>query len=148
MSSPVAQKQGLLVRLHWNFVESDYDPRWGYERTLYAYLTPRKAEILYIGKCDGTTVRTRWRYGAKRGLWDYINEERLLKSHRLIVAEVELPEGKRLSRELLSDIESLLIQQTAACGNVQCATSRISRPGTEVRCLNAWPLSKRVFRDR
>jgi hypothetical protein len=148
MSSLAAQEQELRVRLRWNYVETDDDPRWGYERALYAYLAPRKAEILYIGKCDGTTVRARWHYGAKHGLWDYINEERLLNTHRLIVADVELPEGKRLSRELLSDIESLLIQQTGVCGNVQCATSRISRPGTEVRCLGAWPLSKRIFRDR
>ena len=147
MSNLTAKQQELLVRLHWNFVETDDDPRWGYERAVYAYLAPRKDEILYIGKCDGTTVRARWRYGSKHGFWDYINKERLLKNHRLIVAEVELPRGKRLSRELLSDIESLLIYKTRACGNVQCATSRISRPGTEVRCLGAWPLGKRIFRD-
>ena len=112
MSNLVAKQEELLVRLHWNSVQTDDDPRWCYERAVYAYLAPQKAEILYIGKCDGTTVRARWRYGAKHGLWDYINEERLLKTHRLIVADVELLRGKRLSRELLSDIESLLIHKT------------------------------------
>ncbi len=138
---------GLVVRLHWHIVSGDDDPRWGYQRALYAYLAPQRREILYVGKCDGTTVRARWNYAAKAGAWDFINNDRDLRSHRLIVADIELPAGGRLTRELLTDIESLLISRVDACANVQCRRSRIQRPGLEVRCLGAWPLDTRIFRD-
>ncbi len=140
-------KLDLVVRLHWHVVGDDDDPRWRYQRALYAYLAPQRREILYLGKCDGTTVRARWNYAAKAGTWDFINNDRGLRSHRLIVAEIELPGGSRLTRELLSDIESLLISRVDACANIQCRRSRIQRPGLEVRCLGAWPLEARVFRD-
>lgn len=98
----------MLVRLHWYELCNTNDLRWRYDRALYAYCAPRKPEILYIGKCDGTTVRPRWRYDAKRAVWDSINQRS--KHHRALVAEVYLfPEGSRLSRQLLADIESLLI---------------------------------------
>lgn len=74
-----------------------------------------KRKTAFTGRLP--TFRARWRYGVKHSLWDYISEERSLKTHRLIVADVELPRGKRLSRELLSDVESLLIHKTGACGN-------------------------------
>jgi hypothetical protein len=103
----------LVVRLHWKYVGGDDDPRWQYQRALYAYLAPQRGEILYLGKCDGTTVRARWSYSAK----------------------------------LLSDIESLLINRIDVCANIQCRSSRIRRSGLEVRCLGAWPLGTRAFRD-
>ena len=140
-------ESALVVKLHWAHVGDDDDPRWRYERALYAYLAPRRAEILYLGKCDGTTVRARWRYEAKKGAWDFINNDRGLRSHCLIVADIELPTGRRLSRELLGDIESLLINRIKMCANVQCRGSRIQRQGLEVMCLGAWPLATRVYRD-
>jgi hypothetical protein len=137
----------LVVRLHWQYVVDEDDPRWGYQRTLYAYLAPHRPEVLYLGKCDGTTVRARWSYSAKTGAWDFINNDRGLRSHRLIVADIEMPSGSRLTRELLSDIESLLINRIDVCANIQCRSSRIRRSGLEVRCLGAWPLGTRAFRD-
>jgi hypothetical protein len=137
----------LVVRLHWKYVGGDDDPRWRYQRALYAYLAPQKGEILYLGKCDGTTVRARWKYSAKTGVWDFVNNDRGLRSHRLIVADIELPPGQRLTRELLGDVESLLINRVGTCSNIQCRSSRIQRPDLQVRCLGAWPLATRVFHD-
>ena len=95
---------------------------------------------------DGKTVRERWRYEAKRDVWDCINQP--TKSHCLIVAEFELPAGNRLSRELVADTESLLIYHVQPDRSAQAKRSRIRRPGLEVRCLGDWPLPRRVFRDR
>ena len=139
----------LTIKLHWHNVESDDDPRWRYERTLYAYLAPVKAAIYYVGKCFGTTVRRRWNYDEKSDVWDCINKS--VNSHRLIVAEFELPEGMNLTNKLVDDIECLLILRLQPPFNVQCKSSRgrYRRPGMTIRCLGgAWPLSERTFKDK
>jgi len=135
----------FVVRLHWYRVEEAEDLRWNHNLALYAYLAPRKAEVYYIGKCDGTTVRGRGCYSAKSGAWDFINKTS--QHHRLIVSEIEV--DQRLTRELLADIECLLIYRVQPECNVQCKSSRgkYSRPGMKIECRGAWPLSKKVFRD-
>lgn len=134
----------LRITLNWHVV-SDDDHRWSYNRTLYAYLAPRASEILYIGKADGCTVRERWR--EKRQFWADLERDRNLKSHRVIIAEWEITPGCRMTQELLSDVESLLIFEVKPWGNIQARSSRIIRPGLQVECRGAWPLAKRVFRD-
>lgn len=138
------KKCDLAVMLHWFWVEGDDDARWRHDLALYAYLAPVKPEIYYFGKCDRTSVRGRACYSAKEGAWDCINK--LSKTHRVIVAEIEVEQ--RLTRELLADIESLLIFTVQPCCNVQNTASRgkHSRPGMRVECKgSAWPLSKRVY---
>ena len=138
----------FTIKLHWYGIGQDDDPRWAYERALYAYLAPVKAAINYIGKCYGTTVRQRSHYKAKSDVWDCI--EQRTKSHRPIVAEFELPEGTNLSKKLVDDIECLLIFRLQPPCNVQCKSSRgrYRRPGMKVVCLGkAWPLSVRTFKD-
>jgi hypothetical protein len=139
---------GLVVKLHWCAVDEDEDPRWAHDLALYAYLAPVRAAIYYIGKCDRTSVRGRWCYSAKPDVWDCI--QRRSKTHRLIVAEIET--DQRLTRELVSDIESLLIyrvHQIQPLCNRQNTTSRGKhcRPGMRVECRGAWPLSQKTFRD-
>jgi hypothetical protein len=138
----------VQVTLHWYDIIGDDDPRWDHDLALYAYLAPNEREILYIGKCDRTTVRGRWRYSAKSGLWDSIN--RVCDTHCVIVADIE--SNKRVTRELLSDVESLLIYEVnrlQPLHNVQNTSSRGQywRSGMRVECLGAWPLSKTVFRE-
>jgi hypothetical protein len=136
----------LAVILHWYDVGDHDDARWRHDLALYAYLAPMKPEIYYLSKCDRTTVRGRASFSAKPRAWDCIN--RNSKTHCLIVAEIEV--GQRLTRELLADIESLLIFEVQPCCNVQNTASRgkHSRPGMRVECRgNAWPLSRRVFWD-
>jgi hypothetical protein len=101
----MGKASGLKATLHWYGVESDDDARWRHDLALYTYLAPVKDEIYYLGKCDRTSVRGRSAYSAKSGAWDCINARS--KTHRLIVAELEVKQ--RLTRQLLADIESLLI---------------------------------------
>jgi hypothetical protein len=136
----------LTVTLRWYVVTSDQDSRWGNNLALYAYLAPVRREILYLGKCDRTTVRRRACYSAKSATWDRVNQRS--KSHRLIVAEIEV--NRRLTRQLLADIESLIIYSIQPSCNVQHTRSRgrYNRPGMRVECRGAvWPLSRRVFWD-
>ncbi|HEV2381582.1 MAG TPA: hypothetical protein VG206_17535 [Terriglobia bacterium] len=136
------------MKIHWYVVGDDDDPRWGYNRALYAYLAPQRAAIDYIGKCDGKTVRQRWGYDAKSAVWDCINQR--TKHHHVIVGEFGTEE--RLTRKLVDDIESLLIyrvHQIQPLCNLKNTASRGNhwRPGMKVECRGAWPLSQKTFRD-
>lgn len=135
----------MQALIRWFEVAEDDDERWWYTRCLYAYLAPRGAEILYIGKCDGCSVRTRW--WNKREFWFDLESERKILNHRVIVGEVTLPEGNRLSRQLLADIESLLIWKVTPWGNIQCQINRVQRLGLKLVCTGAWPANERRFRD-
>jgi hypothetical protein len=135
----------LKIVLDWQVVPEGDDLRWSYSRTLYAYLAPRASEILYIGKADGCTVRERWR--EKRQFWADLERERNIKSHRVIVAEWDIPADCRMTRQLLADAESLLIYELKPWGNIQSQSSRIKRAGLKLVCGGAWPLSRRVFQD-
>lgn len=55
----------LMVTLRWYTVTADQDSRWNHDLALYAYLAPMRSEILYLGKCDRTTVRRRACYSAQ-----------------------------------------------------------------------------------
>lgn len=123
---------------------------WGVSRGLYAYLNLDSGddeEILYIGKVDGTTVRRRWNRSGKQGFWDSLEQERGIYSHGIIVGLIEVPAGRRLSRELITDIESLLINRLCPWGNIQCRNSRISRLGLTVKCEGVWPLGECLYVD-
>jgi hypothetical protein len=135
----------MRIGLNWYAVAEDDDPRWSYSRALYAYLAPSQPEIVYIGKADGCTVRQRWQQ--KWQFWMDLERDRKIKSHRVIVAELELPMEYRMTRQLLADIESLLIYEVKPWGNIQAQSSRITRPGLRVECRRAWPCRKRVFQD-
>lgn len=134
----------LEVTLRWYGVDPAGDPCWSYTRALYAYLAPRTHEVLYIGKADGCSVRERWR--EKSAFWRDLERQRSIFSHGVIVAELE--GDFRLTRQLLADIESLLIHRLQPWGNIQCRSSRnYSRPEMRVTCRGAWPLRRRMFRD-
>lgn len=137
----------MLATVHWGRIKRDSDPLWDLARGLYAYIAPNGSEILYIGKVDGTTVRNRWTRSAKESFWDDLEKKRQIRQHIVIVGEIELDEGCRLTRELLADIESLLIKRLQPWGNIQSRYSRIPRPGLRVICKGDWPLKKCKFHD-
>ena len=137
----------MIPTIHWSTIQDDSDPLWDLSRGLYAYLAPDGKEILYIGKVDGTTIRERWNRPAKENFWDDLERERHIRKHIVIGGEIELNAGDRLTRELLADIESLLIAEVDTWGNIQSRNSRISRPGLRLRCLGNWPLKKRELYD-
>src|SRR4051812_41467638 len=86
--------------------------RWNYNVGLYAILHPSRDEVLYLGKADGCTVRSRWKADDKHErVWRRIEDERRLFKHGFIVGEFRLPEGHRLTRHLVCDVESFLIHE-------------------------------------
>jgi len=135
----------VIVTLHWSlpYRERD-DPRWEYNLALYAYLRARSPEIFYIGKADGRTVWQRLNDPDKDKLWRRVN----VKAARVIVAELET--RLCVTRQLVCDVESLLIYTIKPIGNKQATRSRnISRPGLVVYCEGeAWPDARRTFRDQ
>jgi hypothetical protein len=135
----------MKVIIEWRFIRGDSDPLWKVERGLYAYIRDDSKEILYIGKVDGTTVRQRWQ--RKPDLWNYVEKELGIHKHAVIVGDIILDPNQRLTRELLADIESLLINQLRPSGNIQSRHSRISRPGLVVSFTGEWPLGKKRFFD-
>jgi hypothetical protein len=116
-------------------------------RVLYSYVDKSDQDILYIGKADRCSVRQRMYGEHKRGIFEHFNTNRI-KSHYVIVGDFYLDEGKRLSKELIDDVESLLIKRLKPIANIQCLKSRIERPGMKVFCEGVWPHSRTAFHDK
>ena len=134
-----------MIEVKWRILTED-DPGWNYCRCLYAYLTQNGKEILYVGKAWGTTVRVRWSWGGKKKFWKDLEKQGGIKRHIPLIGEVYLFQGQRLTRELLADVESLLINIEKPWGNIQSQQNRISRPRMEVKCTGKWP-GRRRYRD-
>ena len=133
--------------VNWRALECDSHPAWNATRALYAYTTPSGREVLYIGKADRCTVRERWNAADKQSFWRALECDRRVYNHVVYAGAVGLPSGSRLTCELLSDIESLLIYVLEPWGNIQCSQSRLCRPDMTVQCTGEWPLPQRLFRD-
>ena len=136
-----------MVEVHWRALERDSHPAWSDKRALYAYATPSAREILYNGKADRCTIRERWNAPDKQSFWRALERDRRVYNHVVYAGSVNVPWGSRLTCELLSDIESLLIYLLEPWGNIQCSQSRLCRPGMTVKCTGEWPLSQCLFRD-
>jgi hypothetical protein len=142
------------IILDWRDVNHEsgrWADRWDYTLALYAILHPAADEILYLGKADGdtSTVRRRWDADDKHDrVWRRIEDERGLFEHGFIVGEFRPPLGMRLTRELVCDIESLLIYQIQPWANQQNTKSRgFTRRGMAVLCQGHWPLRRGIYRD-
>jgi hypothetical protein len=137
----------MFATVRWTALDNEgTHPLWLAIRGLYAYVGP-KNEVLYVGKVDGTTVRQRWNRSGKEAFWNDLERERNIFKHAAIFGAIELGMGSRLTRELLADIESLLIKRVQPWGNIQSRNMRIARPGLHVRCAGSWPLQKSQFYD-
>ncbi len=140
------------IILDWRDVNHEsgrWDERWDYTVALYAILHPTEDEVLYLGKADGSTVGRRWDADDKHErVWRRIEEERGLFEHGFIVGEFRMPFDLRLTRELVCDIESLLIHEVQPWANRQNTRSRgFTRQGMAVRCQGHWPLRRKTYRD-
>jgi len=90
------------------FREED-DSRWPQLRSLRVP-TPRAiSEILYIGKAVGRTILQRVKDPDKDMLFDDLARERNIHGVRVIVAQFEA--NQTITRELILDVESLLIHE-------------------------------------
>ncbi len=136
----------MNVRVDWLALLDD-DEEWHWTACLYAYQHPTQRTILYIGKTDGTTVRSRLYGRHKNEFFRWLKQRYGSTRIRVLQGEVLLGHGQRLSRELLNDIESLLINQLKPLGNIAATRTRISRPGLRVRCTRDWPYDTKVYVD-
>lgn len=136
----------MLVTLVWKVVSEGSD-LWDCRRVIYGYFTVGDDELLYIGKAYRKTVRERWTRSAKEEFWNDLERERGIKEHVVRVGDLSLDDGRRISGELLTDVESLLIKRLCPWGNVQGQSSRIARPGLRVLCEGNWPFERSEFRD-
>lgn len=116
-------------------------------RCLYGYVDLGATEIVYIGKADGKTVRERFDAPDKDALFDFLENDHKIADIGICVGDILVKSDIRLTRQLLSDIESLLIKRVQPIGNIMARRSRISRPGMEVICFGGWPFSRSRFRD-
>jgi hypothetical protein len=116
-------------------------------RCLYTMQEPRSKEILYLGKAWGSTVSRRLHCRSKLGVWDAL-EDYDLDACAVLLGEVSIRTGWRMTDAMLSDIESLLILAEQPPGNRQCRISRgITRPGLCVACVGRWPGGARHYID-
>lgn len=138
----------MSMHIRWTAIVGEDDAQWVWSGVLYAYLAPGDEEILYIGKADGaaSTVRRRWNADDKAGFWRELERKRDIHKHAVVVGGVDVGLGGRLTRQLLADLESLLIKWERPWGNIQGRKERnCSRPGMEVRCSGTWPGRKRYL---
>lgn len=135
------------IDVHWRKLRgrSD-DPGWEQQCVLYAYYSPVE-EIVYIGKADRCSLAQRSTLSVKGKLWERYVQKTGHAEWFATIGELELPEGRRFSFFLLSDIESLLIYEMEPLLNTQCITTRIQRPGLVVCCQGYWPQSERFYED-
>jgi len=134
----------MTVTVDW-YPADEVEDAWDLRHCLYAYLA-RGGEILYIGKSWGVSVRGRWTRSAKPAFWNALERERHIFDHNAVVGLLELPSQRRLTEQLLADVESLLIYAEQPWGNIQSRRSRIQRPGLTVRSRGDWP-GRRAYRD-
>jgi hypothetical protein len=131
--------EDALIILDWRDVNHEsgrWEHRWQYELALYAVIHPRTDEIIYIGKADGSTVRARWNAADKHDrVWRRMEQERGISEHGFVVGEFQMPEGIRLTRQLVCDIEAMLIYAIQPWANTSNTASRglYSRPASPFR---------------
>lgn len=137
----------MNIDVHWREIDGDRDEAWSWSPALYAYAHPSVDELLYVGKADGvsTTIRTRYSAPDKMSFWRDLESQRRIRSHVVLAGDIVFP--GRLTRELVADIESLLIKRIKPWGNIQATLSRSSRPGMTVHCHGEAWFHQRRFRD-
>jgi hypothetical protein len=138
--------QHLDVLVKWQEVTEIDDARLRESGCLYAYVHPHKRELLYVGRCWGTTPRSRLGGPHKHRIAGRLRR-RGIKDFRMVVGFVHLRERDRFTRQVLADVESLLIFEETPGENNCCTRTRIRRPGLRVYCSGrTWP-GRRVYLD-
>lgn len=134
----------MLVKVRWLAARSWDDPIVDESRVLYVVAHPQANRPVYIGKADGCTVYERAFARDKHALWDWL-ANRGIHEHECLVG---FPATDFvLTRQLLADVESLLIYNLQPHWNRQSTRTRgISRPGMVLFCYDEWRW-RRSFRD-
>ena len=121
----------------------------GLSRCLYLYASADN-QILYIGQvgANSSSVRKRWTRSGKSLCWDFIETELGVYEHSLLVGSIFTPGEKRMTRQVLTDVETLLIYYLKPPANLAAIHTRISRPGLVVTCTGDWPVPSKTFIDQ
>jgi hypothetical protein len=133
------------VTARWRSLE-EKDCGLGQSGCLYAMLSRRERQIVYIGKASRTSVAERLRCRAKDAMWQHLADCEIDGCH-VLLGELTLHTYSRLTDPLLSDVESLLIMAEQPIGNMQSKRSRIERRGLCVACTGRWPGRARLYID-
>jgi len=140
------------IILDWRVPAHLWADRWSYNLALYAILNPSDNEFLYLGKVDSanSTVRSRSTADDKHErVWRRIEQDRGFYKHRIIIGEFRLPNGQLLTRELMCDVESSLINEIKPWANTMNIRSRgFRRIGMVICCRGHSPLKRRTFRNQ
>lgn len=125
------------VSVRWRALNAnDDDPELS--GCLYALLDHDTGAIVYIGKASRASIAERLRCRSKDAMWDHLADCGV-DACRVLIGELTLHSYGRLTDQLLSDVESLLIMAEQPTANVQSKRSRIQRPGLCVACIGRWP---------
>lgn len=136
----------MNIEVDWTELAED-DRLWSARSCLYGYLHPDRDWLLYVGKADFASVRERLRGDHKETLFEDLDRKYGVDEVRVLQGQIYLDAGRRMSSELLADVESLLIKRLQPFGNIQSRRFRISRRGMRVQCLGDWPLTRSRFHD-
>ena len=136
----------MIIKIDWIPLATQTTHILEYSRVLYAYVSLKCRTIYYIGETYHGTVKTRWACPSKNRCWGRLTVTGV-DSFQIIVGDVDAG-GIRLSRQLLKDVESLLILSIKPVGNKANARSTAyCRPGMIVKCSGFWPLRRKTYRD-
>lgn len=133
----------MHAAIEWTRLEEDDDALWQESQCLYAYADLDTGELLYIGKADYQTVQQRLYGPHKEELFDDLDVDEVV----VLQGTLLLEPGRRLTSELLGDVEALLIMELQPQGNVTYTQSRPSRPGMTISCEGDWQWDPAVFED-
>jgi len=135
----------MLVPIEWINLVSPRD----YWRCLYAYIHPINKNVLYIGKAYRCSVRERLKGNHKEDIYDYIIDTFNIDKFKVLVGFPIIDDDHRISEELVSDLESLLILRLKPPANIiNRHTRSIVRPGLKINCEGVWPHNRKNFIDR
>lgn len=136
-----------FIEIEWTALNDDRHSLWSAQLCLYSYLHPDRDWLLYVGKADFSTVRSRLHGDHKARLFSDIRKQYGIDHVRVMHGDLILPSRSRRSSELLADVESLLIKRLKPFGNIQSIQHRIARLGMRVQCIGDWPLKRSRFHD-
>jgi hypothetical protein len=133
------------VTVRWRYLE-EADERLNAWQCLYALVTPQGREVVYIEKAWRATVAERLRCRAKDAMWEHLSSCGIQEC-KVLLGEVMLQRNRRLTEQLLTDVESLSIMAEQPIGNIQSMSSRISRRGLRLGCAGKWPVRAKHYVD-
>ena len=110
---------------HW-LDRTGMDPDWEANGVLYLYGTNTRP--FYIGEAGRSTVEERFNDHKSDGVLECVSRQSK-DTFNVKVGYIELPENRRLSAELLRDIQNLLIYKEAGFGNCTCNVSNTATRG-------------------